>query len=83
MFIQWINTLGWVLLTAVPNYSFIATNLSELIGPAFKSLAIYIPILTVPALFRFLYMDVNDSKDLKDSILDYPGINLADTSIGI
>lgn len=82
MFIQWINTLGWVLLTAVPNYSFIATNLSELIGPAFKSLAIYIPILTVPALFRFLYMDVNDSKDLKDSILDYPGINLADTSIG-
>jgi len=82
MLIQWLNTLGWVLITAVPNYSFIAANFPELIGPAFKSLAIYIPVLTVPALFRFLYMNVNDSKDLKDSILDYPGINLADTSVG-
>lgn len=76
MLIQWINYGGWLLLTAVPNYSFIADNFQDLIGPAFKSLSVYVLILTVPTLFKFLYMNVNDSNDLKDSILDYGGINL-------
>lgn len=82
MLIQWINYGGWLLLTFVPNYSFIAENFQELISPAFKSLAVYVLILTIPKLFKFLYTNVNDSKDLKDSILDYGGINLNTSSEG-
>ena len=76
MLIQWINYGGWLLLTFVPNYSFLAENFQDLIAVAFKSLAIYVLILTVPTIFKFLYTNVNESTDLKDSIIDYGGINL-------
>lgn len=82
MLIQWVNYGGWLLLTFVPNYSFIAEHFQDLIGPAFKSVSIYVLILTVPMLFKFLYTKVNDSKDLKDSILDYGGINLNTSTEG-
>lgn len=76
MLIQWFNYGGWLLLTFVPNYSFLAENFQDLIAVAFKSVSIYVLVLTVPTLFKFLYTNVNESKDLKDSILDYGGINL-------
>jgi len=76
MLIQWLNRLGWLLVVSVPNYPYIATNMPEIFGPAFKSISIYILILTVPMLFKFLYMQVNDTKDIIDSILDYGGLNL-------
>lgn len=83
MLIQWINNIGWLLLVSLPNYSFIATNMNDLFGPAFKSISIYVLILTVPALFKFLYLKVNDTKDIVDSILDYGGLNLSVNKDGV
>ena len=82
MLSQWINYLGWLGLVSLPNYSFIATNLYDIIGPAFKSIAIYIPVVTVPMLFNFIYVIVHDTKKFRESIIDYKGINLADNSAG-
>jgi len=82
MLIQWVNYGGWLLLTFVPNYAYLAENFNHLISPAFQALSVYVLILTVPKLFKFLYMKVNDTKDLKDSILDYDGINLNTSTEG-
>ena len=82
MVIQWINRLGWLLLFSVPNYSYIISNFMDLIKPAFSALAWYIPICTFYPLFKWLYTVINDTKLIKDSIMDYPGIDLSDTKEG-
>lgn len=82
MLIQWINHFEWLLFISLPNYSYIATNMPDLIGPAFKSLSIYVLILTVPMLFKFLYLKVNDTQSILDSILDYGGISLSTSKEG-
>ena len=83
MFISWVNQLGWILLMYLPNYSGIVSEFPELIKSAFTALAIYLPIVSGPILFKKLYMNVNDTKDLKDSILDYGGIDLSPTPDGV
>lgn len=82
MFTEWINAACWLGLLSLPGYTEIASNFSYLIKPALSSIAIYLPIVTGGILFKKLFASVNDSKDLKDSIFDYEGINLSDKSIG-
>lgn len=82
MLVQWINKLGWLFLVSLPNYTYIASNMSDLFGPAFKSVAIYVFVVTVPVLFKFLYMKINDTDDILDSILDYGGIGLTTSPDG-
>ncbi len=83
MFVQWINYALWLLLLSVPNYIEIVTEFSDLIRPAFQSIAIYLPLTTFYSLvFKFLYTKVNDTMSLYKSIQDYSGIDLSDKKIG-
>lgn len=77
MFVTWINELCWVLMMFLPNYNGIVNEFPELVQSAFTAMAIYLPIVTAPVLFQKLYMSVNESKSLKESILDYRGIDLS------
>lgn len=83
MIIQWTNELIWILLMSIPNYVDIVTTSSELIQPALTAIALYLPITTACGVFKFLYMKVNDTKDLKDSILDYKGLDLSPKIDGV
>ena len=82
MFTQWLNLIAWLLLIFHPNYVDLIVNFSDLIKPAMTSLTILCPLFMLPAIFKFLYFGVNDSKDLKRSIWDYGGIDLSDKSKG-
>jgi hypothetical protein len=82
MIIQWINKLAWILFFSVPNYSYIIQNFFELVKPAMSAVAWYIPITTFYPAFKFCCMTVNDTKDIKDSIFDCPGIDLSDNKKG-
>ena len=82
MIIQWSNRFGWLLLFSVPNYSYIISTFMDLIQPAFSALAWYIPVCSFYPLFKFLYMKVNDIKDIQDSIFDYKGIDLSNKTEG-
>lgn len=82
MFVQWFNQGCWLFLMSIPNYVEIVTNFSELIRPAFTSLALYLPLVTFFPLIKWIVFGVNDSKDMIRSIWDYAGINLADKSQG-
>ncbi len=80
MIIQWVNQAGWVLLFSVPNYAYIVTTFTDLIKPAFSAFAWYLPICTFFPLFKWIYTKVDDTKDLRDSIFDYSGIDLSGPS---
>ena len=82
MFTEWINQVCWLGLLSLPGYPNLASNFSYLIKPALSSIAIYLPLVTISFLFRKLYTTVNDTKELRDSIFDYDGINLSDKSVG-
>ena len=82
MFTQWLNMAGWLLLINVPNYVEIITDFSDLVKPAFISLSLYLPLVTVLPMFRWLYFSVNDSSQHIRSIWDYGGINLSDKKEG-
>ena len=45
MVVQWFNLLCWLLLMATPGYVSIVSDLSNLIRPAFQSLAVYLPFV--------------------------------------
>lgn len=80
MLVSFLNRFAWLLFMLVPNYSEIVTQFPELVKPAFTSLALYLPLTTFYPLFKWLYMNINDSKDIKDSIDDYGGIDLSPVS---
>ena len=82
MIIQWINKLEWILFFSVPNYEYIFDHFYELIKPAFAATAWYFPIVTFFRVFKFFYGTVNDTKDIRDSVFDCPGIDLSDTKAG-
>jgi len=82
MFTQWLNMGAWLLLIFNPGYVDLVTNFSDLIRPALTSLTLLMPILIIPKIFNFLYFGVNDSKDMKQSIWDYGGIDLSDKKQG-
>lgn len=83
MFVTWINQLCWVLMMFLPNYEGIVSEFPELVQSAFTALAIYLPIVTAPTLFQKLYMSVNETKSMRESILDYRGIDLSPSPDGI
>ena len=77
MFTQWLNFAAWMLLVFSPNYVEIIEDFSDLVGPAFTSLSLYLPLVTIFPLFKWLFFGVNDSKDQTRSIWDYAGISLS------
>lgn len=83
MVTQWINKLLWILFISVPNYLEIVRDSYELIRPAFTAIALYLPIVTFFGVFKFIYTKINDSKLLRDSILDYGGLSLAPKPSGV
>lgn len=83
MIVQWINQIGWLLLFSVPNYSYIITTFMDLIKPAFSALAWYVPVCTIYPFFKWLYLKVQDTLYVQESIWDYGGIDLSDKSIGM
>jgi len=82
MFVQWWNHFCWLIIFSVPNYSYIITTFYDLIRPAFSAFGWYLPLITFYPLFKWLYTVVNDTLFIKESIWDYPGIDLSDKSIG-
>ncbi len=82
MFTQWLNMGAWLLLVFNPGYVDLVTDFSDLVRPALTSLTILVPVLIIPKIFNFLYFGVNDSKDMKQSIWDYAGIDLSDKKQG-
>ncbi len=74
--VQWLNQLAWVSILSLPNYVELATNFYYLFRPAFTAIALYIPLVTFYRVFKWLLFTVHDTKDIRDSIFDYPGINL-------
>ena len=82
MFTQWLNMGAWLLLLSVPNYPELISEFSDLVTPAFVSISLYLPLVTIYPLFKSLYFDVYDSKDKTRSIWDYGGIDLSDKKEG-
>lgn len=80
MVTQSINAACWLILLSLPNYPTIATECGDLIQPALCWIAAYIPLSTFYPVVRWILTTVNDSKDIKDSIYAYSGINLSDTT---
>lgn len=82
MFTQWINLGCWLLFISVPNYVEIATNFQDLVLPAFRALAIYLPIITLMPFIKWIVLGIDDSTEMIRSIWDYKGIDLSDSSKG-
>lgn len=82
MFTQWLNMGAWLLLLSVPNYVELITDFSDIVVPAFVSISLYLPLVTVFPMFKWLHFGVNHSKVLKRSVWDYGGISLADKKAG-
>ena len=80
MLVEWFNKLVWLGLISLPGYDVIVSQFSYLIKPALSSIALVLPLLSWHWLFNQLYVKFN--KDKKDSLFDYEGLNLSDTSIG-
>lgn len=83
MAVQWINLICWLLFIATPGYVSIVTELSNLIRPAFQSLAVYLPLTTFYPLMKWLMLTVNDTNDILKSIMEFGGINLSQKKEGI
>lgn len=83
MAVQWMNAILWLLFLSVPKYTTIVTEFPELIRPAFQSIAIYLPLVTFYPLFKWLFTTINESKDIKDGINDYTGIDLSNKKQGM
>ena len=83
MAVQWINLICWLLLIAAPGYTTIVTDFSNLIRPAFQSLAVYLPLVTFYPLMKWLMLTVNDTPNIIKSIREYTGINLSQKKEGV
>ena len=82
MVIQWANLLCWLLFISAPGYVKIVSELSYLIRPAFQSLAAYLPLVTFYPLMKWLILTVNDTTNIRKSIMEYAGINLSQKNEG-
>ena len=83
MAVQWINLICWLLLISAPAYTTIVTDFSNLISPAFQSLAVYLPLITFYPLMKWLMLTVNDTPNIIKSIREYTGINLSQKKEGV
>ncbi len=75
--VEWINQLVWMGLLSLPNYPELATEFFYLFKPALTAIAVYVPLVTFYKVFKWLLFTVHDTKDIRDSISDYPGISLS------
>ncbi len=82
MFAQWINRGIWLFLISLPGYTELVTDFSELVKPALTAVAIYLPLTTFYGVYKWIRLDILDSKDQSRSIWDFKGISLADTKAG-
>ena len=55
MFTQWLNMGAWLLLLSVPNYTELISEFSDLVTPAFISISLYLPLLTIYPMFKWIY----------------------------
>ncbi len=74
--VQWINQAVWAGILSLPNYPELATEFYYLFRPAFTALGLYIPLVTFYKVLKWLLFTVHGTKDIRDSIFDYPGIKL-------
>ena len=82
MVVQWANAGIWTALLSLPGYATLARDFPEVFRPALTSIAIYIPLISAPGLFKFLYKKVYDTRLLQESIWDYGGIKLTKNTSG-
>ena len=82
MFNQAINSVCWLALMSAPSYVKVATEYSSLIAPAFRSISLYLPLTTFYPLIKWFTFKIDDSKDFRESIYEYAGINLANKKTG-
>ena len=83
MAIQWMNLICWLLLISAPGYVTVVTEFSNLIRPAFQSLAAYLPLVTFYPLMKWIMLTVNDNLHIIKSIREYTGINLSQKKEGV
>lgn len=74
--VQWVNQAVWLGLLSVPNYTEFAQDFYYLFKPAFTAIGLYFPLVTFYKLLKWILFKINDTKDIRDSIFDYPGIGL-------
>lgn len=82
MFNQTINSVCWLAFLSTPSYVKIATEYSSLIAPAFRSISIYLPLTTFYPLIKWFMFKIDDSKDFRESVYEYAGINLSNKKTG-
>ncbi|MCI8469999.1 MAG: type IV secretory system conjugative DNA transfer family protein [Clostridia bacterium] len=82
MMTQWLNMGAWLFLLSVPNYTEIITEFSDLVTPAFVSLSLYLPLVTVYPFFKFVYFKVKDDPLKVRSLWDFRGIDISDKKEG-
>ena len=82
MFTQWLNMGAWLLLLSVPNYAELITEFSDLVTPAFISLSLYLPLVTIYPFFKWVYFKVKDDPLKLRSLWDFRGIDLSDKKVG-
>ena len=83
MAVQWLNLICWLLLISAPGYVTIVTEFSNLIRPAFQSLAVYLPLVTFYPLMKWIMLTVDDTLTIIKSIREYSGINLSKKKEGV
>ena len=83
MAVQWINLICWLLFISTPGYVTIVTEFSNLIKPAFQSLAVYLPLTTFYPLFKWLLFTVNDNNLIRKALREYTGISLSEKKEGV
>lgn len=82
MFSQWLNMGAWLFLLSVPDYTDLITEFSDLVTPAFISISLYLPLLTVYPFFKWVYFTVKDDPLKIRSLWDFRGIDLTDKKVG-
>lgn len=83
MVVESINLICWLFLISTPGYVTIVTEFSNLIRPAFQSIAIYLPLVTFYPLIKWLMLTVNDTLLIRLSLIEYAGINLSEKKEGV
>lgn len=82
MFTQWLNMGAWLLLLSVPNYAELISEFSDLVTPAFISLSLYLPLVTIYPFFKWVYFKIKDDPLKLRSLWDFRGIDLSDKKVG-
>lgn len=80
MFIQWINRLTWIGVMTLPNASKFLMTFGTATRRALSLMPIYVLLMTFYKLFFWLYKIINDPvfpSTYKESILDFPGIDIS------